>query len=166
MKNKILVTGGAGYIGSHTTNALIESGFEVVIVDDLSTGFEQLIHPKAKFYRASVLDTAAIKNLMLNENIAGVIHFAAKIIVPESIERPLEYYLNNTMGVLSMLEACKASNVKNFVFSSTAAVYGNASMELIKETTPVAPINPYGHSKLFSEQIIRDSNIEFGLESK
>ena len=165
MKNKILVTGGAGYIGSHTTNALIESGFEVVIVDDLSTGFEQLIHPKAKFYRASVLDTAAIKNLMLNENIAGVIHFAAKIIVPESIERPLEYYLNNTMGVLSMLEACKASNVKNFVFSSTAAVYGNASMELIKETTPVAPINPYGHSKLFSEQIIRDSNIEFGLES-
>jgi len=165
MKNKILVTGGAGYIGSHTTNALIESGFDVVIVDDLSTGFEKLIHPKAKFYLASVLDSEAIKEIMLTENISGVIHFAAKIIVPESIQRPLDYYLNNTMGVLSMLEACKASHVKNFVFSSTAAVYGNASMELINESTPTAPINPYGHSKLFSEQIIRDSQIEFGLES-
>jgi UDP-glucose 4-epimerase len=161
----ILVTGGAGYIGSHTTNALLEAGFNVVIIDDLSTGFKSLLHPKAKFYEASVLDTKAVSNILSLEKIAGVIHFAAKIIVPESIAKPIDYYRNNTMGVLSMLEACKIANVKNFVFSSTAAVYGNASMDLISELTPTAPINPYGFSKLFSEQIIRDCEIEFGLKS-
>ena len=98
MKNTILVTGGAGYIGSHTTNALIESGFNVVIADDLSTGFEKLIHPKAKFYKASVLDTKAISDILTNENISGVVHFAAKIIVPESIAKPIDYYKNNTSG--------------------------------------------------------------------
>lgn len=165
MKNKILVTGGAGYIGSHTTNALIESGFDVVIVDDLSTGFKKLIHPKAKFYQASVLNADIIAKILKEESISGVIHFAAKIIVPESIAKPIEYYKNNTMGVLTVLEACKLSGVKSFVFSSTAAVYGNASMELITESNPTAPINPYGFSKLFSEQIIRDSELEFGLKS-
>lgn len=165
MKNTILVTGGAGYIGSHTTHALIESGFDVVIIDDLSTGFERLLHPKAKFYQASVLDTVAVAGILSKENVSGVIHFAAKIIVPESIAKPIEYYQNNTMGVLSILEACKLASVKNIVFSSTAAVYGNASMELITESTPVAPINPYGFSKLFSEQMIRDCEIEFGLKS-
>lgn len=165
MKNKILVTGGAGYIGSHATSALLEAGFEVVIVDDLSTGFEKLIHPKAKFYKVSVLDTNIIAKILQNEKICGVIHFAAKIIVPESLLKPIEYYKNNTMGVLSVLEACKLSSVKNFVFSSTAAVYGNAPMELITEETPTAPINPYGFSKLFSEQMIRDAELEFGLKS-
>lgn len=165
MKNKILVTGGAGYIGSHTTNALIESGLDVVIIDDLSTGFEKLIHPSAKFYNISVLNTDAVKKILIDENISGVIHFAAKIVVPESITNPIEYYKNNTMGVLSMLEACKNANIKNFVFSSTAAVYGDASMELISESTPVVPLNPYGSSKLFSEQMIKDSEIEFGLKS-
>ena len=152
MKSKILVTGGAGYIGSHTTYALIESGFDVVIIDDLSTGFKSLIHEKAIFYQASVLDSEFVESILLKENIAGVIHFAAKIIVPESIAKPIEYYKNNTMGVLAILEACKKAGMKNLVFSSTAAVYGNASLELISELNPVAPINPYGHSKLFSEQ--------------
>ena len=114
---------------------------------------------------ASVLDTSALFEILSKENISGIIHFAAKIIVPESITNPIEYYKNNTVGVLSTLEACKLAKVTNFVFSSTAAVYGNASMELVTESTPTAPINPYGHSKLFSEQMIRDCEIEFGLKS-
>jgi UDP-glucose 4-epimerase len=97
--------------------------------------------------------------------IDGIIHFAAKIVVPESISYPLEYYHNNTMGVISILTAAKKSNVKNLVFSSTAAVYGNDHKDLISETALTNPINPYGKSKLFSEQIIRDSEIEFGLRS-
>ncbi len=165
MKTKILVTGGAGYIGSHAVDALIESGLDVVIIDDLSTGFARLIHPKAKFHQASILNTKDISQILSSEKVSGVIHFAAKIIVPESISKPIEYYKNNTMGVLSLLEACKISNIKNLVFSSTAAVYGNATSDLITELSPVAPINPYGFSKLFSEQIIRDSKIEFGMQS-
>lgn len=165
MKTKLLVTGGAGYIGSNATFKLIESGFDVVIVDDLSTGFEKLIHPQAKFYQASVLNTQMMADILIKENISGVMHFAAKIVVPESVTQPIAYYKNNTMGVLSMLEACKQANVKNFVFSSTAAVYGNSSSELITEMTPVAPMNPYAFSKLFSEQMIKDSESEFGLRS-
>lgn len=161
----ILVTGGAGYIGSHTTEALINRGYKVVIVDNLSTGFERLIHPKAKFYKASVLDTKTIKNIMLSENISGVIHFAAQIIVPESVKEPLMYYKNNTQGVISTLEACKIANVKNFVFSSTAAVYKGSSLEALSEDLPVESTSPYGCSKIFSEQIIRDCEKEFGLKS-
>ncbi len=165
MKKTILVTGGAGYIGSNTTNALIRAGFNVLIVDDLSTGFERLIHPQAKFIQLNILNTEAVKNILHENKVEGVIHFAAKIVVPESISIPLTYYQNNTMGVLSLLNACKASGVKNIVFSSTAAVYGNATNELITEMVPAAPINPYGHSKLFSEQIIKDCEEEFELKS-
>lgn len=165
MKKKILVTGGAGYIGSHTTSALILAGHEIVIVDDLSTGFASLIHPQAKFYKTTILDTKKIEEILINEKISGVIHFAAKIIVPESIEKSTEYYLNNTGGVLSILQACKNAGVKNIVFSSTAAVYGNNSLDMVTENSPLAPMNPYGHSKLMSEQIIRDAEIEFGLKS-
>lgn len=164
MKN-ILVTGGAGYIGSHTVNALTNSNFNVIIVDNLSTGFSELIHPKAKFYNVSLNETEKLTEILTNEKIDGVIHFAAKIIVPDSILFPLDYYENNTYGVISILKACQVSGVKYFVFSSTAAVYGNASSDLITELTPTAPINPYGFSKLFSEQIIQDSEIEFGLKS-
>ena len=163
--DKILVTGGAGYIGSHTTHALIESGFDVVIVDDLSTGFTRLIHPSAKFYNSTVLDTETICDILTQNEISGVIHFAAKIIIPESIKMPIEYYKNNTLGTLSMLEACKMASVKNFVFSSTAAVYGNASTEPVEESKHCTPLNPYGFSKYFSEQIIQDSEIDFGLKS-
>lgn len=165
MKTTILVTGGAGYIGPHTTNALIESGFDVVIIDDLSTGFESLIHPKAKFYQANVLDTVAVAEILSKENISGVIHFAAKIIVPESIAKPLEYYQNNTMGTLSMLLACKQANVTNFVFSSTAVVYKGTSLEPLSEDLPLGATSPYGSTKIFSEQMIRDCEIEFGLRS-
>jgi UDP-glucose 4-epimerase len=165
MKPKILITGGAGFIGSNTTNALIHAGFDIVIIDNLSTGFIEQVHKNAKFYCISVLDTEAVTNILISEGISGVIHFAAKIIVPESITSPIEYYKNNTMGVLSVLEACKKADVKNLVFSSTAAVYGDASMDLITEFSSVAPLNPYGFSKLFSEQIIRDAEKEFSLRS-
>lgn len=161
----ILVTGAAGYIGSNTVSKLIDAGFNVVVIDDLSTGFTELIHPKAIFYNLNITNTEALAQIMLSEKIAGVIHFAAKIVVPESISEPLKYYANNTFGVISVLNACKISNIKNFVFSSTAAVYGDASSDLISESTPTGPINPYGFSKLFSEQIVRDSEVEFGLRS-
>ncbi len=98
---------------------------------------------------------------MRHENISGVVHFAAKIIVPESITHPLDYYENNTYGVISILKACRSAQVKSFVFSSTAAVYGTASNGVVRENTPTAPINPYGFSKLFAEQIIRDAELEF-----
>lgn len=163
--SKILITGGAGYIGSNTVSKLIADGFKVVIVDDLSTGFKELIHPKATFYQANISDTDAVAQIMDREKIAGVIHFAAKIVVPESLSEPLKYYANNTNGVISVLNACKISHIKNFVFSSTAAVYGNATADLITETTSTGPINPYGFSKLFSEQIVRDTENEFGLRS-
>jgi UDP-glucose 4-epimerase len=166
MKNtKILVTGGAGYIGSHATRALIEYGYNVVIIDNLSTGFKSLIHPQAKFYQLSILDTQKVSEILTNEKISGVIHFAAKIIVPESIAKPIEYYKNNTLGTLSLLEACKESQINNIVFSSTATVYGNPTQEHLNELTPVAPINPYGFSKLFSEQMIQDCEQSFGLRS-
>jgi UDP-glucose 4-epimerase len=165
MSQKILVTGGAGYIGSHTVDALIKAGFSVVIVDDLSTGFQELVHPKAKFYLKSILDQESMTKILQQEKIEGIIHFAAKIAVPESVEEPLKYYHNNTMGVISVLEAAKASGVRYFVFSSTAAVYGNSLVPLITEETPPAPINPYGFSKLMSEQIIKDCEQAFGLKS-
>lgn len=165
MKNTILVTGGAGYIGSHTVDALINTGFKVIIIDDLSTGFSELIHPDAIFFQLSLNDTQKLSEIMISEKVCGVIHFAAKIVVPDSIIHPLEYYENNTQGVISTLKACQTAGIKNFVFSSTAAVYGNASEDLISEKNPTAPTNPYGFSKLFSEQIIRDAEYGFGLKS-
>ncbi len=161
----ILVTGGAGYIGSHTVDALINAGLNVVIVDDMSTGFKELIHPKAKFFNLNILDTKALSQVMISEKIKAVIHFAAKISVPESVKSPLDYYHNNTFGVIATLEACKFANVKNFVFSSTAAVYGDAPADVVDETTPTKPIHPYGFSKFFSEQIIKDTEADFGLRS-
>jgi UDP-glucose 4-epimerase len=163
MNKNILVTGGAGYIGSNTVKALVEKGFNIIVVDDLSTGYRELIHPSAKFYQNCILDTKQLSKILVDERISGIIHFAAKIIVPESITHSLAYYRNNTQGVLSILEAAKASNVKNFVFSSTAAVYGDSKSNLVSEYHPTQPLNPYGHSKLMSEQVIKDAEIEFGL---
>ncbi len=163
MKN-ILVTGGAGYIGSHTTDALIKNCFNVIILDDFSTGFKELIHPGATLYQGSVLDVENTADILKKENIDGIIHLAAKIIVPESITHPLDYYTNNTVGVISVLRACKISSVKKFVFSSTAVVYGNDNHGLISETDKTSSVSPYGFSKLMSEQIIKDVELEFGLK--
>jgi UDP-glucose 4-epimerase len=151
----ILVTGGAGYIGSHVVRQLGESGKQVLILDTLSTGFkEAVIH--GKLIVGDTGDRALVSRLLSEYNIKTVMHFAAHTIVPESIAHPLKYYANNTCSTRNLLECCAQANIKHFIFSSTAAVYGIPSIPLASEDTPTAPINPYGTSKLMSEWMLRD----------
>lgn len=151
----ILVTGGAGYIGSHVVRQLGESGKQVLILDTLSTGFkEAVIH--GKLIVGDTGDRALVSQLLSEYNIKTVMHFAAHTIVPESIAHPLKYYANNTCSTRNLLECCAQANIKHFIFSSTAAVYGIPSTPLASEDTPTAPINPYGTSKLMSEWMLRD----------
>ncbi|MGL5640364.1 MAG: UDP-glucose 4-epimerase GalE [Mycoplasmoidaceae bacterium] len=153
---KVLVTGGAGYIGSHAVYSLIEKGYDVVIIDNISKGFESNIHPDAKFYKVDIRDEKEIERIFLIEkNISSVIHFAGLIVVPESVLKPLDYFNNNTYGVEILLRVCTKFNIKHFVFSSTAAVYGEPKNIPILETDTKEPINPYGDSKLAAEAIIR-----------
>lgn len=162
---KVLVTGGAGYIGSHTAKALLEAGHDVIVFDNLSTGFQEAVPQKATFVRGDVRSCQEIINTINEHSISAIVHFAAKLVVPESIEKPLEYYENNTGGMISLASACRATSVKKIVFSSTAAVYGDATTTgLVSENSPVSPLNPYGHSKLMSEQILKDCQFAFGLE--
>lgn len=154
---KIVVTGGAGYIGSHMTYRLIEEGHDVTIIDNLSCGFRELIHPKAKLVVTDVHDVEGVRKTLTDSSIEAVLHFAAFVKVEESISQPLLYYDNNTFGTTCLLEAIKLSpTVKHFIFSSTAAVYGDTTTDLVKETTATKPITPYGHSKLMAEQILTD----------
>lgn len=163
---KVLVTGGAGYIGSHTVQALLGSGHQVVVYDNLSTGFKNAIPLAVEFVQGDVCNQQQLAETLQQFKIEAVIHFAAKLIVPESIEKPIEYYQNNTAGVLSLAQACVTAGVDKVVFSSTAAVYGDvASSELISEKSATAPLNPYGWSKLMSEQMLRDCEKPFGLRS-
>ena len=151
----ILVTGGAGYIGSHVVRQLGESGKQVLILDTLSTGFkEAVIH--GKLIVGDTGDHTLVSRLLSKYNIKTVMHFAAHTIVPESIAHPLKYYANNTCSTRNLLECCTRANIKHFIFSSTAAVYGIPSTPLASEDTPTAPINPYGTSKLMSEWMLRD----------
>ena len=151
----ILVTGGAGYIGSHVVRQLGESGRQVLILDTLGTGFkEAVIH--GKLIVGDTGDRALVSRLLSEYNIKTVMHFAAHTIVPESIAHPLKYYANNTCSTRNLLECCAQANIKHFIFSSTAAVYGIPSTPLASEDTPTAPINPYGTSKLMSEWMLRD----------
>lgn len=153
---KVLVTGGAGYIGSHAAYELIEKGYEVVIVDNLSKGFESNVHEKAKFYKVDLRDKQALTNVFEQEkNISAVMHFAGSIVVPESVDKPLEYFNNNLYSVEVLLGVMNEFKVKNIVFSSTAAVYGEPKKVPILETDEKAPINPYGESKLAAEALIR-----------
>ncbi|MGL5520243.1 MAG: UDP-glucose 4-epimerase GalE [Metamycoplasmataceae bacterium] len=153
---KILVTGGAGYIGSHAVYSLIEKGYEVVIIDNLSKGFESNIHEKATFYKADIRNEDELRNIFKKEkNIEGIMNFAGLIVVPESVSKPLDYFNNNTHGVEVLLKVATEFNVKCFVFSSTAAVYGEPKSVPILETDIKEPINPYGESKLAAEAIIR-----------
>ena len=156
MKKKILVTGGCGYIGSHVTRQLTESGFEVVVLDNLSTGFEAALVHGERLVRADINDEAALRALFGANSFSAVMHFAASIVVPESVARPLLYYENNTMGTLKLLKACVDHGIDRFVFSSTAAVYGDSNVGQMTEATPVAPTNPYSQSKLFDEWILAD----------
>jgi UDP-glucose 4-epimerase len=150
-----LVTGGAGYIGSHTVLQLVARGERVVVLDDLSTGFRQAVRD-VPLVVGNVGDRQLVDKLLAEHQVDTVIHFAAHTIVPESVSNPLKYYGNNTCATRSLLEAASQAGVKNFVFSSTAAVYGIPSGGLASEDSPTAPINAYGTSKLMSEWMLRD----------
>lgn len=150
---RVLVVGGAGYIGSHAVNELIKDHQDVIILDNLSSGYMDLVHPDAKFYLGDIRNKEDVKQVFQMEKIDVVMHFAAKIIVPESIKIPLEYYYNNVEGVRILLEVMNEFNVKKIVFSSTAAVYGEAS-GVCSENSITKPINPYGETKLACEKLI------------
>ena len=152
----ILVTGGAGYIGSHAVKQLLSLGHSVVVLDNLFRGHRQAVPPQVPFYQLDLAETDAIAELLGKHDIEVVMHFAALTYVGESVEKPLWYYRNNTAGALSLLEAMERRGVKRFVFSSTAATYGEPDSVPIKETNRQAPINPYGRSKWFVEGILKD----------
>ena len=162
MKN-ILVTGGAGYIGSHTCVELAKAGYGVIVVDNLVNSkyeavrrLEKIIGKPVKFYENDILDAAALDKIFTENQIDAVINFAGLKAVGESVEKPLEYYHNNIMGMLVLLEVMRAHGCKNIVFSSSATVYGNPHAVPIKEDFPLSATNPYGRTKLFIEDILRD----------
>ena len=154
-RSSVLVTGGAGYIGSHTLLQLTSRGENVVVLDDLSTGFRQTVKD-VPLVVGNVGDRALVDRLLAEHRVDTIIHFAAHTIVPESVSNPLKYYGNNTCATRSLLEAATQAGVKHFVFSSTAAVYGVPSSGLASEETQTQPINAYGTSKLMSEWMLRD----------
>jgi UDP-glucose 4-epimerase len=162
----ILVTGGAGYIGSHAVQQLLETEHQVVVLDNLCNGHRQAVPESVPFYQTDLKETGKIAEILRRHKIEAVMHFAALASVGESVQKPLLYYRNNTAGAVSLLEAMERTGVKRFVFSSTAATYGEPEKTPIFETATQAPINPYGRSKLFVEQILRDiaaGDPEFGF---
>jgi UDP-glucose 4-epimerase len=152
---KVLVTGGAGYIGSHVVRQLGDAGHDIVVYDNLSTGYEWAV-TYGELVVGDLADTDAIDQLFEKHKFEAVLHFAAHIVVPESVENPLKYYRNNTRNTLNLLGAIEKHKVPYMVFSSTAAVYGMPDEKVLTEDMPLAPINPYGASKMMSEQMIRD----------
>lgn len=159
----VLVTGGAGYIGSHMVLALTDAGQDVVVLDNLSTGFAWAIAPQAKLVEGDIGDEDLVAKLIHDHKINDIVHFAGSIVVPESVVDPLGYYLNNTVKSRSLMAAGVKAGVKNFIFSSTAAVYGNPEAQPVFETAKPAPISPYGTSKLMTELMLHDSHVAYGL---
>ena len=160
----ILVLGGAGYIGSHMVDTLLSDGRDVVVVDNLLTGHRAAVPAGVPFYEVDIRDKAALREVFEKENIEQVVHFAASSIVPESMADPLKYFDNNTAGMIALLEVMLEFDVKQIVFSSTAATYGIPEENPIKETTPQNPINPYGESKLQMEHIMKWADDANGLK--
>lgn len=160
----ILVLGGAGYIGSHTVYALIEKGEDVVIVDNLETGYEGAIHPKARFYKGDIRDRAFIDSVFDKEKIDAVIHFAANSLVGESMTNPLKYYDNNVNGTKVLLQSMVAHGIDKIVFSSTAATYGEPENVPILETDKTEPTNTYGETKLSMEKMFKWTDKAHGLK--
>lgn len=152
----ILVTGGAGYIGSHAILALRDAGWSVAVIDNLTTGFRWAIPEDVAFYEGDIEDSALVAKIIKNEHIGAIMHFAGSIIVPESVEDPLKYYHNNSAKSRSLIDSAITGGVKHFIFSSTAATYGIPEESPVRETTPQIPINPYGMSKLMTEHMLRD----------
>ena len=161
---KVLVTGGAGYIGSHAVVELLDSGYEVIVLDNLENGFRDSVDSRAKFYLADVRDISSFEKIFEENKIDVVMHFAGYIKVGESSILPNKYYLNNTYGVMNLIEVMNKYNVKNIIFSSTAATYGEVKGDaLVTEEYPQNPINPYGMSKLMAEKIIFDAAKSYGI---
>lgn len=160
----ILVLGGAGYIGSHAVDALIENGYDTVVVDNLILGHRQAVHPKARFYEGDIRDKDFMRDVFTKENIEGVIHFAAFSQVGESVEKPLKYFNDNIAGTISLLEVMKEFNVNKIVFSSTAATYGEPEVMPIREDYDTKPKNPYGESKLIMEKMMKWCDNAYGLK--
>jgi UDP-glucose 4-epimerase len=153
----ILVTGGAGYIGSHMTHALLDRGDTVVVLDNLSTGVRELVSPRASFVQGDVGDDALVRRILRVARIDAVVHFAGSVVVPESVAHPLRYYANNTAKSCSLVESCLSEGVRHFLFSSTAAVYGLGDGKPAREDAKTQPINPYGRSKLVTEWALEDA---------
>lgn len=162
MNNGILVTGGAGYIGSHVVKQLGQMGERLVVLDNLSTGFADAVLA-GDLFEGDTGDRDLVKTLIRDYQVDSVLHFAAHTIVPESVSDPLKYYGNNTCNTRNLLQCCQEAGVKHFIFSSTAAVYGIPAGPLASEEAPTAPINPYGTSKLMSEMMLRDLSAASGL---
>jgi UDP-glucose 4-epimerase len=159
----VLVTGGAGYIGSHMVLKLLDGGNRVVVLDDLSTGFPWAVPEKAVFVEGDVADGPLVERILNEHHVEAIVHFAAKIVVPDSVADPLGYYLANTMKTRNLIEATVRAGVGQFVFSSTAAVYGNPPVSPVGEDVPPTPMSPYGTSKLMSEWMLRDAAAAHGL---
>lgn len=155
-KKSVLVTGGAGYIGSHAVLALIDAGWAVAVIDDLTTGFRQAVPEPVPFYEGDVGDEALLARIFAEQGTVAVMHFAGSIVVPESVQDPLKYYDNNTVKSRALISAVVTAGVPHFIFSSTAATYGMPDVATVTEDTPCRPINPYGRSKLMTEMMLAD----------
>jgi UDP-glucose 4-epimerase len=160
-KVPVLVTGGAGYIGSHAILALKDAGWSVAVVDDLSTGTRRAVPDGLPFYEGSVADRALIARIFAEQGTQAIMHFAGSIVVPESVENPIKYYGNNTVATHALLSAALEAGVKHILFSSTAAVYGVPERTPIIEDDPKRPINPYGASKLMTERMLEDASAAY-----
>ena len=156
LSGKVMVTGGAGYIGSHAVLALLDAGYDVVVLDNLVTGFDWAVDRRAALVEANVADDAKVRAAIRDHNVKAIMHFAGSVVVPESVNDPLKYYRNNTAASRALIESAVVEGVPHFIFSSTAATYGTPEKVPVAEGDPTVPINPYGMSKLMTEAMLRD----------
>jgi len=152
----VLVTGGAGYIGSHAVLALLDAGWNVSVIDNLVTGFRWAVPDAVRFHEGDIGDEALVARIIAEDGIGAILHFAGSVVVPESVVNPLKYYRNNTANSRALIESAVKGGVKHFIFSSTAATYGIPDETPVREDMPTVPINPYGMSKLMTEAMLRD----------
>ncbi|ALR20862.1 UDP-glucose 4-epimerase GalE [Sphingobium baderi] len=162
-KPTILVTGGAGYIGSHAVLALKDAGYGVVVIDNLVTGFDWAVPDGVPLVRGDIADQPLVKAALRDHGVKAIMHFAGSVVVPESVENPLKYYHNNSAKTRDLIESAVRVGVPHFIFSSTAATYGIPEESPVRETTPQRPINPYGMSKLMTEYMLRDVSAAHGM---
>ncbi|HYI41776.1 MAG TPA: NAD-dependent epimerase/dehydratase family protein, partial [Allosphingosinicella sp.] len=163
-KPTVMVTGGAGYIGSHAVLALLDSGWKVVVIDNLTTGFRWAVPDSAEFVEGDIGDQALVARLIEEHGVGAIVHFAGSIIVPESVEQPLKYYENNTVKSRALIECAVQGGVRHFIFSSTAATYGIPDAVPVGEEARTEPINPYGWSKLMTERMLKDAAAAYPID--